>query len=77
MGDTNMTNFVIELWDMDTHHPFLATDPYGKVIEFPRDKQDEAKAKALEVIDELAQQSDREWMYFVTDHPSQFAVPLK
>jgi len=67
--------YVIELWNLENEHPYLATNEVGEVLSFDEDKEAEATQKAQEIVYEL--NDDGEWMYFVTTHPSQFAVPLK
>ena len=67
--------YVIELWNLENEHPYLATNEVGEVITFKEDEEAEATQKAQEIVYKL--NDEGEWMYFVTTHPSQFAVPLK
>jgi len=70
-----MIIFYIELWNLENDHPYLAINEVGEVLKFDETQIEEATLKAQEIVWEL--NNFGEWMYFVTTHPSQFAVPLK
>jgi len=66
-----MKPFVIEMWDIDTNHPFLYTED-GEIQEFS------SKADAQMTVDYLWKQdgADSRYNYHITDTPSRFAKPL-
>jgi hypothetical protein len=67
--------YVIELWDRDTQHVYLATGEDGEILKF------EFKYDGEEVAQGICRKAykdyDREYSYFVTQHPHKLAEPLK
>ena len=67
--------YVIELWDRDNDHVYLATGNDGEILNFEYKFDGEEKAK--EICREAYLQYDREYSFFVTQHPHKLAEPLK
>lgn len=66
--------YVIELWDRDTQHVYLATGEDGEVLEF--NYMATADYKANEICNKAYREFDTEYNYFITKNPHKLAKPI-
>jgi Holliday junction resolvase len=67
--------YVIELWDRENDHVYLATGEDNEILKFEFKFDGEEVAKGI--CQKAYREYDREYSFFVTQHPHKLAEPLK